>query len=185
MEVKLLNRIDSIHDGLNKSDEIIKKITPDAFLSSVLLDFNGNISIDAIKYLYFEILHGNRGCNSYIIGIDNIKMEAAFLGEGYYPQKQIDELSRFDPGSFPVKKLDIERVKVDTEQLIKIALDDPPHFIPSAAKQVTYIDASLFVKDENIYWRFLCEHSNAGFRTLHINAESGKIVLYKLDKLTH
>jgi hypothetical protein len=183
MERKISNKIISIHDGFIESGELIKKISPNAYLNSVLLDLNKNISVEKIKYLYYEKLLNSKSYKSFVVEIDNLKLKASYSGEGYFPQKQIDELSQFDPVTFPLGKLDINKVKVDIEQLIAIALNEPPYFIPSELENIFNIDASLFVLEENILWRFLCEHSKTGFRTLHIDAESGTIVLNKLDKI--
>ncbi len=184
MEIKLSNNILSIQDGFIKSDEIINKISPGAFLSNVLLTFNKNLSVEGIKFLYYEKLSNQTGYQSYIVDIDNINLKASFSGEGYFPQEKIDELSSFDPASYPPNKLDLKKVNIDTEQLVKIALNEPPHFIPSASNYLSNIEASLFMQNESILWRFLCENIKAGMRTLHIDAETGTIVLYKLDKLT-
>lgn len=183
MDRKILNKIVTVHDGFTNSNEIIKEFNPKAYLNSVLLDFNENISVKKIKYLYYEKLSNHKGYNSYIIEIDNLKLKASWQGEGNFPKKQIDELSQINPVSFPPRKLDIKKVKVDIELLVKIALNEPPYFILSELKHISNIDASLFVQEDNILWRFLCEHGKAGFRTLHIDAELGTVVLNKLDKI--
>ena len=183
MERKILNKIVTVHEGFTASNDIIKEFTPNAYLNCVLLDFNKNISVEKIRYLYYEKLSNHKGYKSYIIEIDNLNLKASWQGEGNFPKKQIDELSHFDPESFPPGKLDINKVKVDIEQLLAIALNEPPYFILSELENISNIDASLLVQEENILWRFLCEHGKTGFRTLHIDAESGTIVLNKLDKI--
>ena len=152
MERKIFNKIVTIHDGFTTSTQIIKEFTPKAYLNSVLLDFNKNISVEKIEYLYYEKLSNSKGYKSFIVEIDNLKLKASCSGEGHFPQKQIDELSHFDPESFPPGKLDIKKVNVDIEQLIAIALDEPPYFILSELENISNIDASLFVQEKNILW---------------------------------
>jgi hypothetical protein len=126
-----------------------------------------------------------QGYKSYTIEIDNLKLIAAYKGQGFFPQSQINELKKIDPDSFPTRKLEIEKVKIDIDQLFKIALNEPPYFVPSELKNISDIDASLFVKENKILWRFICENGSIGIRTLHIDAESGAIVLNKLDRINY
>lgn len=116
------------------------------------------------------------------IEIDNANLIAKFSGWGDIPLKQMKELSEFDPNSFPPKPINIKDVKVDINDLVNVSFQNPPYFVFSQLDNINELDTSLFVQGEKILWRFLCENSKIGFRTSHIDAQSGKVVLNKLDK---
>jgi hypothetical protein len=185
MELKLSNKILSIHDGIIESEKIINNFTSNAYLSNILLDLDKNLSVNKVTFLYNKKLLCPKGYKSYIVEIDNVKLIAAYKGQGFFPQSQINELTKIDPDSFPTRKLEIKIVKIDIEQLFEIALNEPPYFVISELENLTNIDASLFVQKGQILWRFLCENRRLGFRTIHINALSGSIVFNKLDKINN
>jgi len=96
---------------------------------------------------------------------------------GTFGRRQLEQMASIPGVNFPPPQLDLGALRLEPADVLRILADRPM----AGSAEPARVDLSLFQSEGRLMWRVLQDVPAVGVRTLHVDAETGRVLLEKVD----